>query len=591
METGKTEKKRIDAVEKKNRRAVFKRLVGYLMRHPFLLGSAIGLTIVANTLALVGPTLSGRAIDAMKGFVNMPVVLHYVLLMLVFYVLSSVLTLILQRVMIALSKKVVYRMRKDLFEKLVDLKTSYFDTHQTGDLISRITYDIDTINTSLSTDVIQIFTSIITVLGSLYMMIAISPVLVLVFAVTVPIAIIFANKMTGITKPLFRNRSAKLGELNGYVEEIVSAQSVIKAYHQEDTIVSRFEERNQSAANATKKAEYHASIIGPCMNAINNLALALVSIFGSILYVQGGITVGNISSFVLYSRKFAGPINELANISAELQSVFSAAERVFKVLDEEPEAADVPNAQVLENPKGMVDFEHLDFGYEEGKRIISDLNLHVDSGKMIAIVGKTGAGKTTIINLLMRFYDPWSGTVRIDGIDASQLTRKSHRAAFTMVLQDTWLFHGTVYDNIAYGRPNATKEEVVQVAKVAGIHEFITRLPNGYQTILDESGVNISKGQKQLLTIARALLTGADILILDEATSNVDTNTEIKIQEAIRTLMKGKTAFVIAHRLSTIKSADLILVFKDGSVVERGTHEELLELGGIYADMFNSQFS
>lgn len=578
-----------------NRKRVLMRLGNYLFQYKLHLIGALLLTFTSNVLSLIGPSLAGYAIDAFGielGQVNFKLVFYYIGWMIVLYLLSSLFAYLLAILMITLSQKVVYKMRKDVFDKLTDLPVSYFDKHQTGDIISRITYDIDTINTSLSNDVIQIFTSVITVIGSLTMMIIISPVLVLVFAFTIPISIAFTRFMSGKTRPLFRKRSAKLGDLNGFVEEIISGQKVIKAYRQEDVMIDRFDEKNNEAVEAFFNAEYYSSTVGPSVNFINNLSLTLVSVFGAILYLFGSLSIGNVSSFVLYSRKFSGPINELANIISELQSALAAAERVFRVIDEPTEPVDAENAIDLnENTiEGHVTMSDLKFGYDPEKTIIHNLNLDAKSGDLIAIVGPTGAGKTTLINLLMRFYDPQGGKIAIDGIDVSQLTRKSLRKAFAMVLQDTWLFQGTIFENIAYGKKNATLEEVIEVAKAAKIHNYIMHLPQGYDTVLNEDGINISQGQKQLLTIARAMLLDAKMLILDEATSNVDTRTELQIQDAMRNLMKGKTSFVIAHRLSTIQNADTILVVNNGNVVEQGKHQELLDKNGLYAEMYFSQF-
>lgn len=578
-----------------NRKRVLMRLGNYLFQYKLHLIGALLLTFTSNVLSLIGPALAGYAIDAFGtdvGQVNFKLVFYYIGWMIVLYLLSSLFAYLLAVLMITLSQKVVYKMRKDVFDRLTDLPVSYFDKHQTGDIISRITYDIDTINTSLSNDVIQIFTSIITVLGSLTMMIIISPVLVLVFAFTIPISITFTRFMSGKTRPLFRKRSAKLGDLNGFVEEIISGQKVIKAYRQEEVMIDRFDEKNNDAVEAFFNAEYYSSTVGPSVNFINNLSLTLVSVFGAILYLFGSLSIGNVSSFVLYSRKFSGPINELANIISELQSALAAAERVFRVIDEPTEPVDAENAIDLnENTiEGHVTMSDLRFGYDPEKTIIHNLNLDAKSGDLIAIVGPTGAGKTTLINLLMRFYDPQGGKIAIDGIDVSQLTRKSLRKAFAMVLQDTWLFQGTIFENIAYGKKNATLEEVIEVAKAARIHSYIMHLPQGYDTVLNEDGINISQGQKQLLTIARAMLLDAKMLILDEATSNVDTRTELQIQDAMRNLMKGKTSFVIAHRLSTIQNADTILVVNNGNVVEQGKHQALLDKNGLYAEMYFSQF-
>ncbi len=577
----------------KDRKKVLIRLWGYLFQHKWMIAAALLLTFVSNLLALLGPLLSGLAIDYIgvgPGEANFPMVFWYCGLMLVFYIVSSGLSYILSVLMVKLSQKIVYQMRKDLFDKLIELPVRFFDSHQTGDIISRISYDIDTVNASLSNDLLQIATSVITVVGSLIMMLMISPTLVLVFVVTIPVSIFFTKYMTGRVRPLFRRRSAKLGELNGFVEEVISGQKTTKAYHQEETMIGRFDVKNGDAVDAYYDADYYGSMVGPSVNFINNLSLALISVFGALLYLAGSLTPGNLSSFVLYSRKFSGPINEMANIISELQSACAAAERVFRLIDEEPEPTDVPGAFVLPETAGDVRMEHVRFGYDPEKIIIHDLNLHAKPGSLVAIVGPTGAGKTTIINLLMRFYDPQSGTIRMDGHDSREITRKSLRAAYTMVLQDTWLFYGTIYENIAFSRPDATREEVIEAAKAARIHRFITQLPDGYDTIISGDGMNISQGQKQMLTIARAMLSDAKMLILDEATSNVDTRTEQQIQAAMRNLMKGRTCFVIAHRLSTIQNADEILVVQQGEIVEQGNHQQLMERGGVYAGLYRSQF-
>jgi len=516
-------------------------------------------------------------------------------------VLSYVMTVI----MVTLSQKIIYSMRKQLFEHLTSLPVNYFDTHATGDIISRISYDIDTVNATLSHDLIQILTSIYTVVGSLYFMYRISKPLILVFFVTVPITIIFTKYKSKKIRPLFRKRSQKLGELNGYAEEMLSGAKTIRAYRREATITGRFDARNKEAVDAYYDAEYYGAMLGPFVNFINNLSISLIMIFGGILFlysksgvfVEGAawfsfyITIGGVSKFVMYSRKFAGPINEFANILNEFQSAFSAAERVFRIIDEPSETADIEDAVVLSDVSGEVGLKNVKFGYNPNKTIIHDLSLTAKPGQTVAIVGPTGAGKTTVINLLMRFYDVDSGEIRVDGNEIREVTRESLRKSYTMVLQDTWLFHGTIFENITYGREDATMEEVVAAAKAAKIHSFIEHLPEGYDTVLSDDGVNISKGQKQLITIARAMLPKSPMLILDEATSNVDSRTEIKIGEAMSALMENRTCFVIAHRLSTIQNADLILVVKDGNVIEQGDHEELLRLGGFYSTLYNSQFS
>lgn len=577
----------------KDTKKVMKRLSKYLLKDKWKLIFAIILTVVSNLFALIGPKLSGYAVDAIepgKGKVIFDKVFYYAFWMIIFYVASSILSYYLSILMLRISQKVAKNMREDLFRKLSELPVGYYDTRQAGDIISRISYDIDTISTSISTDVVQILASIITVVGSFVMMIIISPPLVLVMLITIPLSIGYTKYMSGKTRPLFRVRSEKLGNLNGFVEEMVSGQKTIKAYARENVIMDKFDKINDEAVEAYYNADYYGSIVGPTVNFINNLSLSLVTVFGAILYLFEHITLGNISSFVLYSRKFSGPINEAANIVSELQSAAAAAERVFKILDEEPEKQDREDAKELLDVTGEVKLNHVTFGYVKDKIIIKDLNMEAKKGNLIAIVGPTGAGKTTIINLLMRFYDVNEGSITIDNQDIKDFTRKSLRKAFTMVLQDTWVFHGTIFENIAYGKENATLEEVIEAAKAAKIHSYIKRLPEGYHTILDEDGLNISKGQKQLLTIARAMLMDAKILILDEATSNVDTRTEIQIQAAMRKLMADKTCFVIAHRLSTIQNADLILVVDKGNVVEQGTHRTLMEKKGFYYQLYSSQF-
>ena len=575
---------------------ILKRLWKYLYKFKFLLFAALIMTVTSNLLALAGPSLAGQAVNAIGGVgqVDFPTVFWCCGLMLVCYALASLFEWLLSVMLIRLSQRIVFQMRKDVFDHLTTLPVRFFDRHQTGDIISHISYDIDTVNTSLSSDLVQICSSIITVVGSLVMMIWINPLLVLVFAVTVPISILFTRKKKKKVRPLFSRRSAKMGELNGYTEESISGHKTIKSYHQEETMNGRFSARNTESCDAYYRADYASAGMGPSVNFINNLSLALISVFGAILYLFGGrftLTLGDLSSFVLYSRKFSGPINEIANVISELQSALAAAERVFLLLDEKPEAADAPGSPELSVTNGEVGMEHIRFGYLPDQEIIHDLTLKAEGGSLTAIVGPTGAGKTTLTNLLMRFYDPDSGTIQIDGQNIQTVTRSSLRLAYAMVLQETWLFTGTVRDNIAYGRPDATQEEVEAAAKAAYIHDFIMALPQGYDTMLTEDGVNISQGQKQLLTIARAMLLDAQMLILDEATSNVDTRTEIRIQAAMRQLMKGKTCFVIAHRLSTIQNADNILVVRDGDIVEQGTHNQLIEKNGFYARLFYSQFS
>ncbi len=570
-----------------------RKLAAYMLRYKWLLVLAAVCTLGSNLFSLVGPKLTGLCIGAIepgRGAVDFAAVGYYAAWMAGFYVISAAMSYGLQVLMLTISRKVVYQMRQDVFERLMTLPVGYFDIHQTGDIISRISYDIDTVNASLSNDLVQLLTTVITVAGALVMMVTISPRLVLVFAFTVPLSILTTRYITGKTRPLFRSWSAKLGELNGFVEEMISGQKTLKAYGREAYTQKRFDGRNKEAVEAYYQAEYYGSIVGPCVNFINNLSLSLISVFGAILYLAGSMGIGDISSFVLYSRKFSGPINEAANIFSELQSALAAAERVFRLMEEAPEPEDAQDARELLDVRGEVRLSHVSFGYQPGRTILRDLSLTAAPGRLIAIVGPTGAGKTTLINLLMRFYDPQEGEILVDGRRIRDLTRSSLRRAYAMVLQDTWLFYGTIYENLAYGREDADRASVEEAARAAKIHSFISRLPQGYDTILTDEGTNISKGQKQLLTIARAMLLDAKMLILDEATSNVDTRTERQIQKAMRKLMEDKTCFVIAHRLSTIENADLILVVDAGEVVEQGTHGELMKKGGMYRRLYEAQF-
>ena len=579
--------------KKLNMGALLLRLWRYMGRNRILVILAVLLSLSSSLLSLYGPKLSGEAINAIElgaGRVDFNTVWRCAKLMALFYISAAGLTYLLNTVMIRLSRTISKQMRHDVFENLTSLPVGFFDRYQTGDIISTITYDVDTVNQSLSSDMLQILQSVVTVTVSFVMMLTIAPKLILIFLITIPATFLFTRWLTRRVRPLFRRRSAKLGELNGFVEEMLNGQKTIRAYGRQAEVLHRFDQKNQAAVDAYTVAEANGTVTGPSVTFINNVSLSLVCIFGSLLFLKGQVRLGDLSSFIQYSRRFSGPINELANIIAELQSAFAAAERVFTLIDAQSEPADASEAEELTDVRGDVRMEHVNFSYEPGKPIIKDLNFHAKPGSLTAIVGPTGAGKTTIINLLMRFYDVDAGAVYVDGKDIRSLTRSSLRKAFTMVLQDTWLFHGTIYENIAYGKPGATMDEVVAAAKAAHIHSYIARLPEGYNTVLSDNGSSISKGQKQMLTIARAMLLDAHMLILDEATSNVDTRTEQHIQAAMRELMKDKTCFVIAHRLSTIRSADHILVLEDGQVVEQGNHESLMSQNGVYRRLYESQF-
>ena len=577
----------------KDTKGALKRILAYLGKYKLLIALILVLCIASNILALLGPSMAGSAINeaaAGKGNVNFERVKHYALLMLATYVCSSLLTIAISFLMTKVSRLVAKRMRNDVFDKLMKLPVGYFDRNATGDIISRVSYDIDVVTTCIATDLVSIMTSIVTVAGAFGMMVYISPLLSLVELLMIPLAIAYTVHMRKVTQPIFRRRSAAYGAMNGFVEEMFTGQKTILAYSYENDVSNQFVGRNKDAGDGFYDSEYESCAMGPTVNLFNNIGLGLVGMCGSLFYMLGMINLGQVSSFVLYSRKFSGPINEVANIVSEIYSALSASERVFKLLDEDEEVSDADDACELEDVKGEVTLSHVKFGYDPQKTIIHDLSLNVDGGSLVAIVGPTGAGKTTIINLLMRFYDVNSGSVAVDGKDIRKYTRSSLRKAYAMVLQETWVFEGTIYDNIAYGKENATMDEVVAAAKAAHIHSFIMQLPNGYNTIISEDGGNISKGQKQLLTIARAMLYDSKMLILDEATSNVDTGTERRVQKAMRNLMKGKTCFVIAHRLSTIQNADNIMVLNKGDVVEMGNHEELMAKKGFYHSLYKAQF-
>ena len=577
----------------KDTKGTLRRLLSYLNAYRVPMAIGLVLSLAGNLFALFGPNLAGKAIGAIgngAGEAKFSLIYHYLKLLLLLYVGSAVCTFLLSVLMMKVGRSVGKKLRSEVFDKLMTMPVGYFDTHQTGDIISRVSYDIDVISNSLSTDVVQILSSLITVIGAFIMMLVICPPLVLAVLITIPLSIFYTRYITRKARPLLSARSAMYGEMNGYSEEMFSGQKTIQAYAHEEITLDEFDGINEKTCEAFFNADYISSKIGPSIGFINNLSLALTAMFGSIFYMKKIIDLSQISSFVLYTRKFSGPINEVANIANEILSSLAAAERVFNLLNESDEIADLKDAVELTDVRGEVELEDVNFSYRPEKPILRDINIHAEAGKMIAIVGPTGSGKTTIINLLMRFYEPVSGQIYVDDTPHEHFTMESLRRAYALVLQDTWVFHGTIYDNIAYGRIGATRDEVIEAAKAAHIHHYIMCLPQGYDTVITEDGGNISKGQKQLLTIARAMLYDAKMLILDEATSNVDTRTERRIQKAMRTLMKDKPCFVIAHRLSTIQNADTIPVIGNGTVVEAGTHEELMEKKGRYYSLYNAQF-
>ncbi|MCD8200534.1 MAG: ABC transporter ATP-binding protein/permease [Clostridia bacterium] len=579
--------------KKANRRHTLRTLLRYLRPHMGVVVTVLIGEILSIVLSLMGPYLCGIAVEDITNG-DFSRIWQICAVLIIIYAVSEIINYLSSLGMAYVSKKVTYRMRQELFSRIVHLPVSYFDSRPAGDIISVLSYDVDTVGVSLCDDVMLVLKSVIQMVGSLVMLIIVCPALCLIFVVTVPIALFATRYIARRVQPLYRNRSRKLGELNGYVEEILTGQKTTKAYGREAETIAEFEKRNVEAVDAYTKSEYYGTITGPTVGFVNNLSLTLISVFGALMFIFGtgmwSITISQISSFILYSRKFTGPINEMANVIGDMQSAIAAAERVFRTLDEKEEAPDAEDAKELADVKGEVELKDVSFGYLPDTPILRGFSMTAKSGKVIAIVGHTGAGKTTVINLLMRFYDAGGGSICVDGNDIYGVTRQSLRGSYTMVLQDAWLFAGTVYENIAYGKEGATMEEVVEVCKKAKIHSFISKLPQGYDTVLSDNATNISKGQKQLLTIARAMLMDSKMLILDEATSNVDTRTEQIIQAAMQDLMKGRTCFVIAHRLSTIKNADHILVMDGGDVVEQGTHEELIAAGGAYAKLYEAQF-
>ncbi|RJO96316.1 ABC transporter ATP-binding protein [Exiguobacterium sp. RIT452] len=585
----------------KNFKATFRRLLGYLKPRRTALIAVFIAAILSTIFMIAGPKIMGTAITelfegAYAKFQGVPgaeidfTKIGQILLVLAgLYVISSLFSYIQQYIMSSVAQKTVYDLREDVNQKLERLPLKYYDGRPNGETLSRVTNDIDTIGSTLQQSVTSFITSIVTIVGILIMMLTISPLLTLISLVSLPLSIFAIRPILKRSQKYFADQQRTLGQLNGHVEEMYTGHPVVKAFGHERKAVEQFDAVNDELYEAGRKAQFISGIIMPMMMFIGNISYVLISVVGGILVTQRSISIGDIQAFITYTRQFTQPITQTANIANIVQSTVAAAERVFELLDEEEEVKEVTTHQ-LAKADGAVAFEHVDFGYGE-QLLIEDMNIDVKPGQTVAIVGPTGAGKTTLINLLMRFYELNHGVIRIDGIDTRKMSREDLRTTFGMVLQDTWLFNGTIRDNLAYGKTGATEEEIVEAAKTAHADHFIRTLPDGYDTVLNEEASNISQGQKQLLTIARAVLADPPIMILDEATSSVDTRTEIFIQKAMKRLMEGRTSFVIAHRLSTIKDADLILVMDQGSVIEQGTHEELLAANGFYADLYNSQFS
>ncbi|GGH32369.1 ABC transporter ATP-binding protein [Paenibacillus segetis] len=591
-------------VEKaKDFKGTLKRLIQYLRPHKLQLSAVLLMAVLSTIFSIVSPKVMGKAttklfegiIGKMKGIPGAEIDFQYVwqiiMILLGLYLLSALFSYFQQYIMASVAQKTVYDLRRDVNDKLSRLPLKYFDARTHGEILSRVTNDVDNISSTLQQSMTQLITAVLTIIGVIVMMLTISPLMTLIAILTLPLSVIAITSIAKRSQKQFIRQQKELGQLNGHVEEMYTGHKVIKAFGRERKSLEQFDEINDRLYEAGWKAQFISGVIMPIMSFIGNIGYVLVAVVGGILVTKGRITVGDIQAFIQYSRQFTMPITQTANIANVIQSTVASAERVFEILDEEEEVAEKTNPIVLENPHGNVAFEHVKFGYDSKNMLIEDMNITASQGQTIAIVGPTGAGKTTLINLLMRFYEVNDGAITVDGVNIAHMKRGDLRSLFGMVLQDTWLFNGTIRDNIAYGREGATEADVVRAAKMAHADHFIRTLPMGYDTILNEEASNISQGQKQLLTIARAILADPAILILDEATSSVDTRTEVFIQKAMNELMKGRTSFVIAHRLSTIKDADLILVMNHGSVIEKGTHEELLEQGGFYADLYNSQFS
>jgi len=581
------------AIDKpKDASKTLRRLISFMSHVKGWLLLALALSLISSLAQLVGPYLIGLIFDILdsSSTTKLAEVAQILIWLIGFYVLSVFLQYSLSILMIMIAQKVIVRMRAAVFEKFTTLSISYFDRYQIGDMLSRISYDIDTINTSLSADVVVLFSSFVTVISAFVIMAGISLPLLSVFIITLPLSIFTTRKLARLTRPLFRKRSAKLGDMNGYIEETISGLKTIKAYAVEPNFIQGFDEKNYEASMAYYEADYWGSISGPAINFINNISLTLISLVGSLLYLFQIISIGNISSFILYSRRFSAPITEASNMVAELQSTLAAAERVFKVLDEEGEV-ETGTAQLPTQLKGEVVFDHVHFEYIANQPIIKDVSLAIPAKSMVAIVGPTGGGKTTLVSLLMRFYDPKSGEIRLDGIPLSSCTRSSVREAFAMVLQDSWLFEGTIKENLTYGSTHVSDERLWEVIEKVSLTHFVKSSQDGLNTMIYDDGSNLSKGQKQLITIARAMLLDRPLVILDEATSNVDTMTEKMIASALKELTSNKTCFIIAHRLSTIVSSDMIVVVEQGEVVEVGTHQQLMNQGQAYHRLYNAQFN
>lgn len=576
------------------------KLVRYLGRYWYAIVAVMIFAAVSTVFSVAGPKVMARATNALveglgkkiagTGSIDFTYIAKVLLFTLGLYICSAVFSFIQGMIMTGITQKTCYRMRKEISEKINRMPMKYFESRTYGEVLSRITNDVDTLGQSLNQSVTQIITSVATLVGTLVMMISISGIMTLISLVILPVSAILISFIIKHSQKYFRQQQEYLGHINGQVEEVYGGHLVVQAYNKQESTIKKFEDTNQILFQSAWKSQFLSGLMQPIMQFVGNLGYVGVAISGGLLAIHGTIGVGEIQAFIQYVRNFTQPIQQIAQVANMLQSMSAASERVFEFLDEEEEELTVEHAVHLDHVDGYVDFSHVSFGYNPGQIIIRDFSAHVTPGQKIAIVGPTGAGKTTMVKLLMRFYDVTGGAIQVDGHDIRDFNRQELRDAFGMVLQDTWLFKGSIMENIRYGRLDATDEEVIEAAKAAHAHHFIQTLPGGYQMELNEDASNVSQGQKQLLTIARAILADNPILILDEATSSVDTRTEVRIQKALDNLMRGRTSFIIAHRLSTIRNADLILVMKDGDIIEQGTHEQLLAQKGFYADLYNSQF-
>jgi ATP-binding cassette, subfamily B, multidrug efflux pump len=599
-------------VEKaKNFKGTALRLLRYFLPQKWLLVVVLVAAILGTVFNIVGPKILGLATtklfegliakitfqriphpaSAAAPVIDFNYIATVLLILLGLYLISAIFMYVQQFIMAGVAQRTMYQLRKEVDEKLSRLPLKYFDSRTHGEIMSRAVNDMDNLSTTLQQSITQVISSFVTLLGVIVLMLTISPLLSLIVLLTLPLSLVVTMGIAKRSQNYFRRQQRALGELNGHVEEMYVGHKIVKAFGREAQSVAEFNERNEKLYEASWRAQFVSGIIMPLMRFIGNIGYVFVAVVGGIMVTRGAIAIGDVQAFIQYAQQFTQPITMLANFANVIQSSMASAERIFELLDAQEEVPETEDAMIIEHPDGAVRFEHVRFGYSEDNILMEDMNIDVRPGQMIAIVGPTGAGKTTLVNLLMRFYEVNDGSILVDGVDITHIKRGNLRRTFGMVLQDTWLFNGTIRDNVAYGRENASESEIIQAAKAAYADHFIRTLPEGYNTVLNEDASNISSGQKQLLTIARAFLADPEILILDEATSSVDTRTEMQIQIAMAELMKGRTSFVIAHRLSTIRDAELILVMNHGTIIEKGTHAELLAKNGFYADLYNSQFT